>query len=151
MAFPSSEVKKLIQDIKQDTLLSPQKIADRIGVTKSAIYNILNERYETVRSHLVESLCVEFNYSYKVEDDLPHFYKSGTEAETEKLEHEIEEYQNYDQILDKYNIRNPAQLEKLLKIVMRVFDLDELNSEIIDNLYTFSSGFLAAKWYRDNS
>mgnify|MGYP006278664611 FL=1 len=151
MAFPSSEVKKLIQDIKQDTLLSPQKIADRIGVTKSAIYNILNERYETVRSHLVESLCVEFDYSYKVEDGLPHFYKSEEEDESEQLERDIEEYQDYDQILDEYNIATPEQLEKVLKTVMRVFDLDELDSEKIDNLYTFSSGFLAAKWYRDNS
>ena len=151
MAFPSSEVKKLIQDIKQETLLSPQKIADRIGVTKSAIYNILNERYETVRSHLVESLCVEFDYSYKVDDGLPYFYKSGGEDETEELERDIEEYKNFDQILDEYNITSPEQLEKLLKTVLRVFDLDDLNAEKIENLYTFSSGFLAAKWYRDNS
>ena len=151
MAFPSSEVKKLIQDIKQETLLSPQKIADRIGVTKSAIYNILNERYETVRSHLVESLCVEFDYSYRVEDGVPHFYKAGGEEETEELEWDIEEYQNFDQILDEYNITSPEQLEKVLKTVMRVFDLDELNAEKIENLYTFSSGFLAAKWYRNNS
>src|SRR6056297_2296119 len=104
MAFPSSEVKKLIEDIKKDTLLSPQKIADRIGVTKSAIYNILNERYETVRSHLVESLCVEFDYSYTVEDGIPHFYKSGDEEETDKLERDLEEYRNFDQVLDEYNI-----------------------------------------------
>jgi transcriptional regulator with XRE-family HTH domain len=151
MAFPSSEIKKLIQNIKDETLLSPQKIADRIGVTKSAIYNILNERYETVRSHLVESLCVEFDYSYKVEDGIPHFYKSGADSEDQELERDIEEYQDYDQILDKYNINSPDDLEKVLKILMRVFDLEQLNSEIIDNLYSFSSGFLAAKWYRDNS
>jgi len=150
MAFPSSEVKKLIQDIKQETLLSPQKIADRIGVTKSAIYNILNERYETVRSHLVESLCVEFDYSYNVEDGLPHFFKSGQENESEKLERDIAVYQDFDQILDEYNITSPDQLEKLLKTVMRVFDIDELNEKIIENLYTFSSGFLAAKWYRND-
>lgn len=150
MAFPSSEVKKLIEDIKKDTLLSPQKIADRIGVTKSAIYNILNQRYETVRSHLVESLCVEFDYSYKVKDGFPHFYKSNQEEETEELERDIDEYHDFDQILDEYNINKPDQLEKLLKTVLRVFDLDELNSEIIENLYTFSSGFLAAKWYKEN-
>lgn len=154
MAFPTSRVKNLIQDIKEETLLSTPKIAQRIGVTKAAIYNILNEKYDTVRAHLVEDLCVEFNYTYEVKDGLPYFYKEGeseenketqTQGSTVDISTEDQEILN---ILKDYNVQGPKETEKLLKTVLRVFSLEELNSEVINNLYTFSKGFLAAQRYQ---
>ena len=156
MAFPTYQVKDLVKDIKEETLLSTPKIAERIGVTKTAIYNILNGKYDTVRAHLVEDLCEEFNYTYEVRNGVPHFFKEGEDKKEsdEQRQEEIYSIGQKDQklldILNDHNLDKPEDLNRLLKTILRLFNLDEFDSEVINNLYTFSSGFLAAKQYREN-
>jgi len=89
----SSIVKSLIEKIQNDKGLSAGQFAQKIDMTASGIYIILDSKTKKVRIDTVNRICKVFNYKLIFEDSKPQFIKipdkessqPGTSTDYEKI------------------------------------------------------------------